>query len=288
MSNIDKRALHQLATRATPGPWEEENGEVWIMRNDTATSILTGVCGDDTSGQQDFDNARFIAAANPETMLALLDELEAKDDALADMYQAATGERPEWSNLFQFSDAVEEVRQNVNAWISRAQSAEKRVAELEAREVAVNLPDRRDENYDWDGATPTEAFNTCLSICSLMFGQSLRAAGIKIAGDVGETEVRKLTAAATDVLVERERQQSVEGWTPEHDDQYGKSQLLWASSCYLLNTIQPFNRIPMDWPWDSSWWKPTSTRRDLVKAGALIIAEIERRDRAAGADKQLS
>ncbi len=82
MSNIDKHALRQLATRATPGPWEEENGEVWIMLNGTATSILTGVCGDDTSGQQDFDNARFIAAANPATVLALLDELEAKDNRI--------------------------------------------------------------------------------------------------------------------------------------------------------------------------------------------------------------
>jgi len=83
MSNIDKRALRQLADRATPGPWEEENGEVWIMRNGTANSILTSICGDDTSGQQDFDNARFIAAANPATVLALLDELEDKDKSIA-------------------------------------------------------------------------------------------------------------------------------------------------------------------------------------------------------------
>ncbi|MFN3321313.1 MAG: hypothetical protein ACK43M_21435, partial [Allorhizobium sp.] len=35
------------------------------------------------------------------------------------------------------------------------------------------------------------------------------------------------------------------------------------------------------WPWGIEWWKPTDRRRDLVKAGALIIAEIERLDRAA-------
>lgn len=99
---------------------------------------------------------------------------------------------------------------------------------------------------------------------------------------IAELEARAFNPAILDVVAERQRQQSAEGWTPEHDDQYGKSQLLWASSCYLLNTIQPFNRIPMDWPWDSSWWKPTNPRRDLVKAGALIIAEIERIDRAAG------
>ncbi|EPR1455617.1 ead/Ea22-like family protein [Citrobacter koseri] len=99
---------------------------------------------------------------------------------------------------------------------------------------------------------------------------------------IAELEAKAFNPAILDVIAERQRQKSVEGWTPEHDDQYGKSQLLWASLCYLLNTIQPFNRIPMDWPWDSSWWKPTNPRRDLVKAGALILAEIERIDRAAG------
>ncbi|WP_185812841.1 hypothetical protein [Enterobacter sp. WCHEn045836] len=91
--------------------------------------------------------------------------------------------------------------------------------------------------------------------------------------------VESLSDAVQSVISERQRQQSVEGWASEHDDQYSKSQLLWASSCYLLNTIQPFNRIPLDWPWAPEWWKPTNPRRDLVKAGALILAEIERIDR---------
>ncbi|WP_339025754.1 hypothetical protein [Leclercia pneumoniae] len=95
--------------------------------------------------------------------------------------------------------------------------------------------------------------------------------------------VKSLSNAAQSVISERQRQQSVEGWTPEHDDQYSKSQLLWASSCYVLNTIQPFNRIPLDWPWAPEWWKPTNPRRDLVKAGALILAEIERIDRQGAA-----
>lgn len=99
---------------------------------------------------------------------------------------------------------------------------------------------------------------------------------------IAELEVRAFNPALLDVIAERQRQRSVEGWTSDHDDQYGESQLLWASSCYVLNTIQPFNRIPLDWPWAPEWWKPTNPRRDLVKAGALILAEIERIDRAAG------
>lgn len=97
--------------------------------------------------------------------------------------------------------------------------------------------------------------------------------------EVRASGVETLSNAAQSVIAERQRQQSAEGWTPEHDDQYGESQLLWASSCYVLNTIQPFNRIPLDWPWAPEWWKPTNPRRDLVKAGALILAEIERIDR---------
>ena len=40
------------------------------------------------------------------------------------------------------------------------------------------------------------------------------------------------------------------------------------------------------WPWSLDWWKPKDPRRDLVRAGALIVAEIERLDRqpARGAD----
>ena len=96
---------------------------------------------------------------------------------------------------------------------------------------------------------------------------------------IAELEARTFNPAILDVIAERQRQKAVEGWTSEHDDKYGKSQLLLASSCYVLNTIQPFNRIPMDWPWAPEWWKPTGPRRDLVKAGALILAEIERIDR---------
>ncbi|AFQ48272.1 hypothetical protein [Burkholderia cepacia] len=40
---------------------------------------------------------------------------------------------------------------------------------------------------------------------------------------------------------------------------------------------------PAWWPktWEPSWSKPTTPRRNLVKAGALILAELERLDRVA-------
>ena len=36
---------------------------------------------------------------------------------------------------------------------------------------------------------------------------------------------------------------------------------------------------PLFWPWDGNRWKPSTPRNDLIKAAALLIAEIERLDR---------
>ncbi|ASC68626.1 hypothetical protein B9P52_32045 [Achromobacter denitrificans] len=96
-----------------------------------------------------------------------------------------------------------------------------------------------------------------------------------------------LTAAARDVLAERERQISVEGWSTHHDDAYTGDQLALAASCYALPPGEfEIPGPPQQWPWPSAWWKPGDRRRELVKAGALILAEIERLDRAAIAAQQ--
>ncbi|MBB4348001.1 hypothetical protein [Aliirhizobium cellulosilyticum] len=102
--------------------------------------------------------------------------------------------------------------------------------------------------------------------------------------------------ALLDVLEERHRQVSSEGWTPEHDDQHDDYSLAKAASVYAAcASVDRPDRAVMDqfglagtptaiirnWPttWDTSWLKPTNRRRDLVKAVALLIAEIERLDR---------
>lgn len=97
--------------------------------------------------------------------------------------------------------------------------------------------------------------------------------------------------AARDVLAERSRQVTAEGWTPEHDDEHEWGELAGASWCYARHVNarswvypeRPENYqcepAPESWPLDAEWWKPSSPRRDLVKAGALILAEIERIDR---------
>ncbi|EPI4979858.1 hypothetical protein [Raoultella planticola] len=97
-----------------------------------------------------------------------------------------------------------------------------------------------------------------------------------------ELESRTVTAAAADVLAERQRQVAAEGWTAERDDSYQNSELADAAACYAIHAHNQGFSTPAHWSWSTTWWKQTNPRRDLVKAGALILAEIERIDRAAG------
>ena len=103
---------------------------------------------------------------------------------------------------------------------------------------------------------------------------------------IAELESRTVTAAAADVLAERKRQVMTEGWTPEHDDQHVNFEMAIAGGLYAISAVDSHHKLrnsaPSAWPWDRKWWKPDGPRRDLVKAGALILAEIERLDRAAG------
>lgn len=96
-------------------------------------------------------------------------------------------------------------------------------------------------------------------------------------------EAGKAPQAAIDVLAERRRQVEAEGWTPAHDDLYCAAELPRAAASYILNGAN--DEAPCIWPFASKWWKPRDARSNYVRAGALIIAEIERLDRAAEASK---
>jgi hypothetical protein len=94
---------------------------------------------------------------------------------------------------------------------------------------------------------------------------------------------KRLSRAAEDVFAERQRQITVEGFTLECDDRHTRGELAAAAGCYALWGADVFEEGgPLLWPWDDQLWKPKSRRRDLVRAAALIIAEIERLDRDAG------
>lgn len=83
---------------------------------------------------------------------------------------------------------------------------------------------------------------------------------------------------------ERRRQIESEGWSPKHDDAYVDCELARAALTYAMSaatTVEPAVILGKGWwPWANEWFKPSTPRRDLIRAGALIVAEIERIDRA--------
>jgi hypothetical protein len=86
------------------------------------------------------------------------------------------------------------------------------------------------------------------------------------------------------IAAERQRQMDAGGYTAEHDAQHDHGGLARAAACYAMpdgwRDIRggSMNDTPHLWPWLSRYWKPTPDDRvrELVKAGALIAAEIDR------------
>ena len=86
---------------------------------------------------------------------------------------------------------------------------------------------------------------------------------------------------------QKRRRPEGEGYTHVHDDQHRRCELRKAAECYLLvPALRVFRErqgrlVPVGWPWDAEWWKPSPKDRvrELVKAGALIAAEIDRLQR---------
>ena len=74
---IDTTKLRELANKATTGPWEQINHIVF-----TETGDLEWVVANARSGNSIID-AKYIAAANPATVLALLDDLEKTQGSVA-------------------------------------------------------------------------------------------------------------------------------------------------------------------------------------------------------------
>ncbi|ELY2096012.1 ead/Ea22-like family protein [Enterobacter hormaechei] len=122
MSNIDKRALREAAERAGQNDWE------YVYTSDLSAPgrgyITVGgaeaiYCLNKAAGgvKQSENVLRYIAAASPETMLALLDELEAKDKRIEEEigranrehhrgFMMACGHLKEHSNVH-YADAAE-------------------------------------------------------------------------------------------------------------------------------------------------------------------------------------
>lgn len=99
--------------------------------------------------------------------------------------------------------------------------------------------------------------------------------------------ITPISQGVIEIMNERTRQIEQEGWTTEHDDMHGAGEMAEAAACYALSINDGLGAgVPARWPWCARWWKPTTARRNLVKAGALIAAEIDRLDRMAEGTSQ--
>lgn len=89
------------------------------------------------------------------------------------------------------------------------------------------------------------------------------------------------------IKAERQRQIDVEGWTEDHDDEHNDGALAMAAAAYCAAEyvrVLEYKRsliLTILWPWKDEDWKPSPDDRvkELVKAGALIAAEIDRLER---------
>jgi len=87
--------------------------------------------------------------------------------------------------------------------------------------------------------------------------------------------------ATIDVVLERQRQQLEEGYDAAHDGQYTGSQLARAAACYALKSA---GLAIMYWPWPNAPIKDCGRRESLIKAGALILAQLDTLDAAEQAE----
>ncbi|HCF2763791.1 TPA: hypothetical protein ACQQIX_006951, partial [Pseudomonas aeruginosa] len=147
-----------------------------------------------------------------------------------------------------------------------------------------------------------EERNAALANVDALAVQVLKLGGTISLAHHRTDQAGQVPQAWLDVQAERRRQITAEGWTPEHDDEHDSGELAAAGAAYALHAadhLTPYSQgdggdeAPSCWPWhdgiagrgegpektEPAWWKPSTPRRDLVKACALALAEIERLDR---------
>ncbi|ENM4571277.1 ead/Ea22-like family protein [Enterobacter cloacae subsp. cloacae] len=164
MSNIDKRALREAAEKAGSDKWQAKkiNGDFYVIRNGSYEK-QHGFTSYQPIAEIEHKPVRdFVAAANPATVLALLDELETAD-ALNKHLELA---------IRKAEGCSEKLRK-------KAEAAEERVAELEAREV--KLPQRYSMLHRTDFDEPYQAEMVYKQHQVL---EALHDAGIRINGEV--------------------------------------------------------------------------------------------------------
>jgi len=111
-----------------------------------------------------------------------------------------------------------------------------------------------------------------------------------VEGGIGVSDVSGKTEAGAElivgeVLAERMRQIDI-GYDAEHDDQHMSGEIARAAACYAVHPqVRLFGidrlQVPTQvWPYRWEFAPESATRDNLIKAAAMLIAEVERLDRA--------
>lgn len=271
------QSLKAAAEKAGIEQWVNNHGEVNTADYEVDGGMyIDHICDCEIFGTES-PRAEFIAMANPANILALVEALENSESRLHEVAVAcATAEQA----LEKAQAEREEFRRRFNLERSILEDADRDLEKLCQR--ITELEPFRTAYMEWSDKTDWVRTDRRFDFVK-PWGKH-RADVLK--AYIEHLESRTFTAAAVDVLAERQRQVTAEGWAPAHDDEYEHGELADAAGCYALSSelFDCAGEPPRPWPWPDEWWKPTSRRRDLVKAGALILAEIERIDRAAGVD----
>ncbi|WP_228268664.1 hypothetical protein [Acinetobacter soli] len=168
--------------------------------------------------------------------------------------------------------------------------------EREAFESCVNIgPTLYLQSVDsYEGATKFVGENHVIRAVSGWNAWKKCAESKQAEIDSLKAQLAEYSKAALDVIGERNRQIEQEHYSIEHDDSYQNNELPRAAASYVNNVVSrgwvfssaygpkayQSEEVPDLWPWSDEHWKPKNPRRDLVKAAALIIAEIDRMDRS--------
>ncbi|GEM_PF-4552194 len=103
MSNIDKQAVQAVADLKAGYTLGHADVEIIQQMALDAVTLLDAL---------EAAEKRIAELERDETQL--IEERDSAEQALADMYEAAMGDRPEWSNLFGYSDAIDDVAQRIS------------------------------------------------------------------------------------------------------------------------------------------------------------------------------
>ncbi len=169
MSKIDYQALREAAENATPGEWCTDDHYGVIADAGLNANYYIASC----SGPDNRSNKRFIAAANPAVVLALLDELERNQQYI---------KRRDQEN--------EDIALTVGKLRVELEAAEKRIAELESgsqaqklvEAIIVAIENEQERLFDEDYLMDSKE---CIDVIreEVKRWNDSRAAGIRIKGE---------------------------------------------------------------------------------------------------------